>query len=46
VGLPSVEHARKAPLAARLQSYGRVLDAIIVLAMVTGLLITFLAAGL
>lgn len=46
VGLPSEEHARKAPLAARLQSYGRVLDTIIVLAMGTGLLILIVAAGL
>ncbi|HUQ06728.1 MAG TPA: hypothetical protein VM261_29700 [Kofleriaceae bacterium] len=46
VGLPSEEHARKAPLRARLQSYGRVLDAIIVMAMVTGLVITLIAAGL
>ena len=46
VGLPSVEHARRAPLAARLQSYGRVLDALVVFAMATGLLITIIAAGL
>ncbi|MBZ0231032.1 MAG: hypothetical protein K8M05_01655 [Deltaproteobacteria bacterium] len=45
VGLPAEEHTRRAPLAARLQSYGRVLDAIIVLAMGTGLLLVFVAAG-
>jgi hypothetical protein len=46
VGLPAEEHARRAPLRARLQSYGRVLDAIIVMAMITGLVITLIAAGL
>lgn len=46
VGLPAEEHARKAPLAARLQSYGRVLDAIVVLAMVLGLFVAVIAAGL
>jgi len=46
VGLPAEEHTRKAPLAARLQSYGRVLDAIVVGAMVLGLFVTVIAAGL
>jgi hypothetical protein len=46
VGLPSEEHARRAPFRARLQSYGRVLDTIVVLAMLAALLILIVAAGL
>ncbi len=46
VGLPADERARRAPLAARLQSYGRVLDAIIVLATATVALLALIAAGL
>jgi hypothetical protein len=46
VGLPSEEFARRAPFRARLQSYGRVLDTIVVLAMLSGLLILIVAAGL
>lgn len=34
-GLPTEEHRGRTPLAARLQSYGRVLDALIVLAVLT-----------
>ena len=41
--LPTREHARRAPLAARLQSYGRVLDAIVVLATVTAAALALLA---
>ncbi len=46
VGMPSEEHRRGSPLAARLQSYGRVLDTIVVLAMVTAGLLALVAAGL
>lgn len=45
-GLPAAEHARRAPLTARLQSYGRVLDAIIVLAILGAAMLALLAAGL
>jgi hypothetical protein len=37
-GLPAQEHAGRTPLAARLQSYGHVLDALIVLAILGGAL--------
>ncbi len=36
-GLPAEEHRGRTPLAARLQSYGHVLDALIVLAVIGGL---------
>ncbi len=41
VGLPAEEHAGRAPLRARIQSYGRFLDALVIAAMVgvTGVLL-------
>lgn len=42
-GLPVSEHARRAPLAARLQSYGRVLDGLIVMAVAaSGMLVVLM----
>jgi hypothetical protein len=45
-GLPTVRNDRRAPLGARLQSYGRVLDGLLVLTMVGATLIVGLAASL
>jgi hypothetical protein len=42
--LPIVEHDGKAPLRARLQSYGRFLDALLVLAMLAGFAVMLWAA--
>jgi hypothetical protein len=43
-GLPAEEHTGRAPLAARLQSYGRVLDALVLFAVVTGIALVVLMA--
>ena len=44
-GLPLVEHDRRAPWRARLQSYGRVLDGLLVLTILTALLIALATAA-
>jgi hypothetical protein len=45
-GMPAEEHDHRAPLAARLQSYGRVLDGIVVVAILTSASLVLIAAGL
>lgn len=43
VGLPCTTFARKAPLTARLQSYGRILDGLLVAAMLVAVVVTVAA---
>lgn len=44
-GLPAVEHRRRAPLMARLQSYGHVLDALVILAVIGAVALLVAIAG-
>ncbi len=44
-GLPCATFARRAPLSARLQSYGRILDGLMIAAMVVAVAVALLALG-
>lgn len=44
-GLPCASHAGRAPLTARLQSYGRILDGLMIAAIVVGALVALVAVS-